>query len=110
MFPSENSQKNWTSNFLGPSCLSWAGPQGDVSKSRHFLVLEAGKGAREEREHLSRCAERLLQIQSNLRLQKTSIVEPVEAVATGRAQNFELHKVLQIFWGHAQYCARLLQF
>src|SRR6266852_1564839 len=57
------------------------GPQGDVSKSRHVLVLEAGKRACEKGEHLSRCTERLLQIQSNLRLQKTSIVD--EALRRG---------------------------
>src|SRR6266852_8947386 len=104
----EFSEGNTNLDWLSASC--WQGPQGDVSKSRHVLVLEAGKRACEKGKHLSRCTERLLQIQSNLRLQKKSIVEPVEAVAAGRTQNIELHKVLQILWGDSQNCASLLQF
>jgi len=101
-FSEGNTNLDWLSASRGQ------GSQRDVSKSRHVLVLEAGKCPCEEGEHLSRCTERFLQIQSNLRLQKKSIVEPVEAVAAGWTQNFELHKVLQIFWGDAQNCARLL--
>jgi len=76
-----------------------------------LLFLEVGgESLREPSEHFNGCAQGLFQIEGDLCFKEKSIVEPVEGVAPRWSQDFELHKVLQIFGRHAQDRAGLLEF
>ena len=61
-------------------------------------------------EHLIRCAEGFLQIESDLCFKEKPIIEPVKGVAAVWPQDFELHKILQIFGRYTQNRAGLLKF
>ena len=55
-------------------------------------------------------SEGLLEIEGHLCFKEKSVVEPIEGVAARWSQDFELHKILQIFGRNSQNRASLLEF
>ena len=107
-FPGQASERNTNLNRL--AAPRRAGPNPHIPKSSRLPFLQGvGQSSCEASKRFNGRAEQLLQIESDFCFQEKPVIELIKTVVAQWVQNVELHKILRIFWIHAQNCAGLFE-